>query len=154
MSAYLSSLVAISALVGICSFLSYSETTDRGLKIAVSVILVYTVILPAVTLVREAVEFDFDYYQSEIPEVSFEDTEFSKTAEQSFADGIKKMIAENFSLSSDEVKVFVFGFDGKRMKAEKIKIILTGTAIVADARRIAYAVSLAGLGECEVEIGG
>ncbi len=153
MSMYLSSLIAVSAMVGICSFLSFGED-EKGLKIAASVILVYTVSLPAVSLIKEAVNFEFRDYFSEPPDYSFEDTEFSKNAEQSFGEGVKNMIVKDFSLSSEDVRVVLFGFDAKLMKAEKIKIIMTGSAVASDARGIEYAVTSAGLGECEVEIGG
>ena len=151
MSVYLTTLVATSALVGICSFLSFSEGEDKGLRVASSVILVYALSLPLVTLFKE--EINFEALGGDYPDISFLDTEFSKSAEQSFADGVEAMLTEKFSLSPDNVEIVLFGFDTKSMRAEKIKVILTGSSVFADARGIEAAVSCAGLGECEVEIG-
>lgn len=154
MSMYLSSLISVSALVGICSFLSFFESEDKGLKIAASVILTYTLMLPAVSLVKEAVDLEFREQASEDLDFPFEDTEFSKVSERSFCEGVKNMIASDFSLSPSEVRVVAFDFDARQMKARKIKIILSGAAVTSDARGIEYAVASAGLGECEVELSG
>ena len=48
--------------------------------------------------------------------------------------------------------VFVFNFDATTMTAEKIKIILGGSAVFADNRMISERIADEGLGACEVEL--
>ncbi len=152
MSAYLSSLVAISALVGVCSYASYGDAQDKLLKAASSFILVYILVCPAISLIESYADYKLpeneigDYFES------INDTELAENAEAAFSAGIKKHVCNRFSLSEDEVSVRVFGFDCRSMKAEKIKIILRGKAILADNRAIAEEISGNGLGECEVEL--
>ena len=152
MNAYLTGLIAMSALVGVSSYVSYGENRDKYLKAASSLILIYIIISPTVTLVREAAEFK-DYSGSVSEYIgSIDESEFAESAEAAFCEGIEKYVCEKFSLSEDEVYVRAFGFDCKNMKAEKIKIILSGSAALSDNRAIAEEVRNNGLGECEVEL--
>ena len=151
MSEFLSCLISVSSLVGVSAFLSYGEREDKILKIASSLILAYVTVLPVVTLIR-----DFDYDASvDLGDGSFmyiEDTLIGEEAENAFCKGIEKYISERFSLSSEEITVRVFGFEYTSMKAEKIKVILSGKAVFADNRAIAEEIEKNGLGECEVEL--
>lgn len=153
MSAYLTSLIAISALVGISSYLSYSEDKGIFLRAATSLLVVGVIISPLVTLIREAEKFRIDEYTLEEYLFDIEDSEYARSAKEAFEEGVKKFICQSFSLEESEVRVVALGFDTLDMKAEKIKVILHGGAAYADARSIAYEISSAGLGECEVEIG-
>lgn len=152
MSAYLTGLISISALVGVCSYISYGEKQDKCLKAASSLILIYIVFSPAVTLIKDVV--DFENYGESLSDYieSIGETELGKSAEESFCDGIKKYVCDQFSLSQDEIDVRVFGFDFEKMRAQKIKIILSGKAVFADNRAISDRVTKNGLGECEVEL--
>ena len=50
------------------------------------------------------------------------------------------------------MRAVVFGFDFKNMKAERVKIILSGRAALADSRAIAEEIRKLGEWECEVEL--
>ena len=149
---YVLGLVAISSIVGMCSFISYGDAEDRYLKMAASLLIVYSMVLPVVTLVRDAFQYDFYVDLPDSVADSINDTQLSDDAEAAFCEGIKKYICADFSLSSDEVSVKAFGFDVINMRAEKIKVILRGRAVLADNRAIAEEIVASGLGECEVEL--
>jgi len=153
MSEYLISLVLISALVGISSYLSFSGSGDKMLRAVSSLLVVYVIFTPVVALVEGLEEFESNEYEIEEFLPSIDESEFGKNAKAAFEDGVERFVCEKFSFEEDEVKVAAFEFDSVTMKAEKIKIILSGMAVYADARAVSYAVSSAGLGECEVEIG-
>ena len=152
MSAYLTGLIAISSLIGVCSYISYGDREDKYLKTASSLILAYVVILPIVTLVKDASDYTYDgtFWIDSFDSIN--DTELGESAELAFCDGVKKYVCSQFSLSEENVRVRVFGFDFANMKAEKIKVILSGSAIFADNRAISEQIEKNGLGECEVEL--
>ena len=153
MSGYLTTLIAISILVGVCSYISYGEKQDKCLKAAASLIILYAISSPVVTLISDAEKYQI--YDADIQDSirDMEETEFFQSAQEAFCEGIEKYVCEKFSLSGDEVKVVVFDFDVENMRAKNIRIILSGKAAIADNRAIAALVSDSGLGECEVMIG-
>ena len=152
MASYLSCLISISVIIGVCSYVSYGENRDGYLKTASSLILVYMIISPIVGIVKEVADIvDLGDSLQELPE-SIENTEIAQNAEAAFCAGIKKHVCQNFSISEEDVAVKSFGFDFEKMKAEKIKILLSGKAIFADNRAIASEITGSGLGECEVEL--
>ena len=152
MSAYLSCLIAISAVAAISSYAAYGDRDDKYLKTASSLILVYVIISPLVTVIRDISEYDFEGDFSFDSSESVNDTELAQTAEKAFSDGVRKYVCDKFSLSEDEVRAVVFGFDFKSMKAERVKIILSGRAALADSRAISEEIRKLGECECEVEL--
>ena len=78
--------------------------------------------------------------------------EYKSIAENAFTDGVKAMICEKFSLESDLVDVRVYGFDFEKMKAERIKVLLSGKAAAASYKDIEKYVEDSRLGECDAEI--
>ena len=152
MSSYVISLFAISAAVAIAGYVSYGEKEDKTLKATLAVILIYIIASPTVELANKL--FDSDFHKNTFikPEFSFSDTDFHENAEKAFCDGICDFVCKEFSLSEQEVRAYAFGFDAKNMKAEKIKIILKGSAALADNRMISERIAREGLGDCEVEL--
>ncbi len=152
MNGYFASLVAISAIIGICSYVSYGEGRDPFIKCALALILMYVLSVPTINLIREIGEMDFYNGVFDSGEIDVGDTAFGESAERAFSEGIRKFISEEFSVSQSEVRVIVYGFDAENMRAQKIKVILSSSAALADSRLICQKVSESGLGECEVEI--
>ena len=152
MTQYLTSLVAISSLVGICSYISYGEAEDKLTKSAMALMLVYVTVTPIVSLAASFAEDGFFEYGEDFSDIAIEDTEFKETAEQAFVLGIKKLLKEEFSISETDTDVVVFGFDSIKMKADKVKIVLKGRSAVADSRGIIQRMNEIDIGECEVEL--
>lgn len=152
MSQYLASLITVSALVGICSYISYGEAQEKAAKGAMALMLVYVTVAPLVSLAYSFASEGFLGYGEDMPDISIEDTEFGESAEEAFRIGIKKYLKEEFSIAEEDATVLIFGFDSIEMKAEKIKIILKGKGALADNRGLTERINEMNIGKCEVEL--
>lgn len=150
MREYVVSVVAVSTLAALAVFISYGGASERAVKGAVSVILIYTLCMPIVDMVGDfSVEnLNFELQLEDVESSS----EYFETVEQAFVRGVKSYVCEEFGLDVDEVFVKIQGFAIESMRAERISIVLSGRAALSDVTRIAEAVKNAGLGECEVNI--
>ena len=151
MSAYVSVVISISAIVGICCFASYN-TDDKAFRGAMAIVLIYTLVSPTVSFFGDMFSGG-EVGEFAIPDISVSDTDFATKAEEAFAVGVRDYVSSEFGLNADLIKVVVSGFDAMEMKAERIRIILYGEAALADNRAISEKLSGCGLGKCEVEIG-
>lgn len=148
---YLVGLITVSSAVGVCSYLSPGAEWNKTIKITASIVLLCTVISPLISLIRD-IDFSFSHTDSEL-DISIEDSKLYESVEEAFSQGVKKYICETFSISESDVLILVSGFDAVGMRAEKIKVVLYGSAALADNRSICEKIESAGLGECEVMIG-
>lgn len=151
MSEYAIGVFVISALVGILAHLSYKGRGDPS-KLALAIVMLYVVVSPIAAMTEE-LDFDsiFDVkYDSSIIGWGYEGV-----AEEAFSEGILSAVANEFSLSEDDLRVEVGGFDFENMKAEKIRVILSGRAALADYKGIEKYLNGLDIGvcECEIEIG-
>ena len=143
MKEYLFSVV-ISAVVLDAVCLIANEKYKKITEVAISVILVLSIILPLPGLIEKIGE------SIKLEEaVDGEESEFYKL---SFEDGIRQYISEKFSLSPANIEVEAVGFSVDEMRAERILITLKGTASLVYNKRIKKAVDELGLGEAEVKI--
>lgn len=151
MSEYAVGVFLISAIVGMLSHLSYGGKSDIS-KLAFSVLMLYVVVAPLADTVKNT---DFKSlfevgYNEEIITDGYE-----VVAEDAFVRGIESAVAEKFSLSKDNIRVRVVGFDFENMRAEKIRVTLSGRAALADYKAIEKYLDGLNIGECrcEIEIG-
>ena len=148
MSGFAFSVFAICLVGGIALLLCYGS--DRGESLAVGIITLSVILTP---LVREAAELDpedwLDSVRGEVSEVS---PEYIPVLEQAFSDGIKRAVAEKFSLNEDNVRISLVGFDAEKMRAERIRIVLRGSAALSDYRAVEKYINGLDLGECNVQI--
>ncbi len=147
MSEYLLMLFGTVAILGISSLLLYGEG-DGAVRFGFAVLLIYSATVPlGRLLLTEKIEFpSFDLSESESPEELYE------AAEGAFSDGVASLVASEFSLDKARVRVLVEDFDFEKMRAGRIRIILSGRAALADYKKIEELIEDSGLGECEVEI--
>ena len=61
-------------------------------------------------------------------------------------------VAKEFSLDAGEVEALASGFDFEKMRADKIKVILSGRAAASDYRLIEEYLNKLEIGEFKVEI--
>ena len=151
MSEYAVGVFLISALVGMLSHLSYGGRSDIS-KLALSVLMLYVVVAPLATMAKDMDFkniFEVDYNEGIITDG------YEGIAEDAFAKGIESAVADKFSLSEDNIRVRVVGFDFENMRAEKIQVILSGRAALADYKSIEKYLNGLNVGvcECEIEIG-
>ena len=151
MKEYFISIIFMSFAAGLASFVSYPSAMEKCAKAAISLLVMFVVITPLLSLVGSIGDIDFDELKENIITEDGEG-EYIKTAEKAFELGIKRLLSDKYGLSEDEVSVFIIGFDFEKMRAEKIKITLSGRAALSDYRSIEEYVEKNNLGECEVNI--
>ena len=143
MGKYLLSITALAVALDLLEVLSAEKykAITRG---AVSVILTVAIITPIPSLVEEIKrEPDFSYVEK---------NEGEDICLASFEEGIARYIAAEFNLSRECISVEAVGFDVQTMRAERILITLSGSAAMANYKRIEKTVSELNLGEAVVKI--
>ena len=149
---YLLSVLAICSAVGILWYISYQGASSSAVKYAFSILVLYTVSLPVLGLCSVISDFDGEITEI-LPSIEYEgEGEYERVAEEAFRVGISEYVSEKFDLRAECVEVSVSGFDFSSMSAEKITVILKGSALSADWRSIEEDLSGSGLGKCEVRL--
>ena len=143
MGKYLLSITVLAVALDLIEFVS-ADRYKALTKACVGIILVMAMITPLPALIEKMQE-DLDF--SEIGDMQAEDIRIS-----AFEDGIAQYISESFGLSRECVSVEAEGFNSDDMKAEKILITLTGSAVAANYKKIESVVNGLGLGKAEVKI--
>lgn len=146
MTGYITGVFAISALLGLCSLLSYGKDDERVRKFAFSILLLYVTVLPLSGI--SLGDIDFGNLKNPGTNVG----EYENVAREAFISGIREHIAREYSLDEDNIRVLVEDFDFSVMRAGRIRIILSGSAVFADYKGIEKYVNNLDMGECRVEI--
>ena len=153
MGEYLGAVVVMSAILGLLSYISYPGSSEKTVKFAASVLLLYTALTPLLSFADQITSGGFENligsFDTENVEIG---DEYIKVAETAFREGIFELLNSKFSVDRGCAEVLLFGFDFRNMRAEKIKIILFGDGAVADFRGIENYITESGLGECEVNV--
>ena len=154
MGSYLISVVVMTAFIGFISYLSYPGVSERAIRVASSILLIYTVCIPIVSFVSNLSAGDFFDSISDVggSDVVLGDQTYIEVTENAFKKGVSEMICSKYGIDKENIKVYVFDLDFERMVAGKIKIILTGKSALSDWRGIEQYINESGLGKCEVLI--
>ena len=153
MGEYLGAVVVMSAILGLISYISYPGGSENTVKFAASVLLLYTALTPLLGFAGKITNGNFDNLLGNFESGGAAmDDKYIEVAESAFKDGIFELLDTRFSVDKENAEVFIFGFDFRSMKAEKIKILLFGNGAVADFRGIEEYITESGLGECEVNV--
>lgn len=145
MTLYFAQVFAVSALLGLLSAVSFDKN-NKVYRFAFSVLLLYVVILPLGDISVE--DFELDNITSDYEDVG----EYEEVARDAFVSGIRRLVSDKYSLKEENVRVLIEGFDFQNMKAEKIRIILSGGAVFSDYKSIERYINETNIGECTVEI--
>ena len=143
MEKYILSITVLAVALDLLEFIA-ADRYKALTKAAVGVILVMAIITPLPALIEKMQE-DLDF--SEVGDTEGEDIRLS-----AFEEGIAQYVSLEFGLAREDVSVEAEGFDPDNMKAEKILITLTGSAITANYKKIIATTNALGLGEAEVKI--
>ena len=148
MSEYAIGVFVISAVVGICSHIAYKGKSDPS-HLALTIVLLYVVVSPIAEMTLDGSLVGVEYDESIIGDG------YEGVAEQAFGRGILSAVADEFSLDKENLRVEIDGFDFQKMTAERIRVILSGRAALADRKGIEKYVNKLEIGvcECEIEIG-
>ncbi len=151
MAEYAASVITVSLMLGVVCYLSHPNA-ERSAEIALSALLIYVVLMPLFNIIGSISNFDTDNFANIGEPSPPNGGDYEKVSEKAFAQGIKKLVSEKYSLSEENIEVFVYGFDFEKMKAESVKILLSGRAVFADYRHIESYITAEGLGDCRVEV--
>ena len=152
MGEYLVPVVVISAVLGIISYVSYPTASEKTVKFAASVLLLYTALTPVLTMVSDFTSEDISDYLDRFTENEKADGEYEQVASDAFKEGISKLLFTKYDIKTEDAEIYIFGFDFSKMRADKIKILLKNSGVFSDFRAIEEYITESGLGECEVNI--
>ena len=152
MADYIISVVVLCGVVGLIGYLAYPSVSERTLRFACSVLIIYAVILPALSLVSSLGTDISDIIEDIRSEGSDLDGDYLLVAEEAICQGIREAIASKFNMSAENIEVKISGFDFESMRAEHIRVLLKGSSVIGDYRKIEEYTESLGLGECEVKI--
>ena len=147
MESYFTRIFAVAAVVSACSLLLYKKS--GAARLALSVLLIYAVLVPLSAVFSG---FGGLVLDGELGDISGYDKEYERVAREAFCEGIDAYICSELGLSSDGVLVNCRGFNYKEMRAERVRVTLSGRCISADSLKIKRLLEDGGLGMCEVEI--
>ncbi len=148
MTEYALTVFAICAITGVLGLLSYGS--GRAEQISLAVITLFIIVSPVVSA---AGSFDMDNWLGALdtPDIDA-DSGYSQAIEESFAEGIVLLVADKFSLNKEDIRVKPHGFDPRNMRADNIKVILSGRAALADHKAIEVYLDRLDMGDFSVEI--
>ena len=143
MGKYLLSITVLAVALDLIEFIA-ADRYKALTRASVGIILVMAIITPLPALI-EKMQGDLDFS-------GVEDTQAEDIRLSAFEEGIAQYISGEFNLARENVSVEAEGFNSGDMKAEKILITLTGSAVMANYKKIEGAVNSLGLGCAEVKI--
>ncbi len=151
MAEYFISALIVSGVLSFITYLSYRSNTGGEMKLAVSILLLYTLATPILSFVSEGAP-PWQMPSLDGDDLDFSDGEYQRVAEEAFCLGVKHLIAQKYGADEEDMDVTVRGFSFTDMRAERINVYLFGKASVLDFRGIQNYITEQGLGECEVFI--
>ncbi len=147
MAEYFVSLVSVAAVSSLAALFAF-RPDDRWYRFSVSAVLLYTVILPLVSLFSQLRYTDFESLKPELP--AFSDSAYAECGEEAFVLGVRRLVSDKYEIPISDVTVELSGFDAVSMRAEKIKIVLSGEGHSVDFRRVRDYLNKCEIGKCEV----
>ncbi len=141
-------LFIASGLISLLSRLSYKSSLSGVHKFALGLILFSVAASPLLGALSDISNISLPI----IPPNTEESDGGIGLYETAFADGIASAVSEKFELRRADVRVITEGFAAGEWRAEKIRIILSGGAVLADYHKIEKFIGELEIGECEVEL--
>lgn len=148
MSGYFLTVFAVCAVLGALGMITYKENSAIE-RAALAIIILYTVSAPIADAVLSGGEFSIDLRADE---AEILDDGYLEVAKEAFELGIRRAIAEKYSINLDDISVRSVDFNFNEMKARRIKVLLTGLGALSDRRGVEKYLNSLGIGECEVDI--
>ncbi len=152
MKEYLVTLIVVGSLISLALCLMYKEDKEGlgAVKTAFSILLLYVTVVPLIGMIRN---FDAEKPELQIESIDFDtDSALEEVSENAYIGGVRSFVSEEFSLNIDDISVTAEGFDVMNMRAERLTVILSGDAALADYRAIRERLLKNGFEGCEVKI--
>ena len=144
MNNYALCVFVTAAILSVARIVGYKSGNIE--RLALGIICVYVILSPLRGLSADGLDSLLAP-----PDISIENGA-EEVLEDAVAEGVASAVSAEFSLKKTDISVRLFGFDSENMRAEKIEIILSGSALTADYRSIESFVNKMEIGECRVEI--
>ena len=142
-------IVGVSSIAAVASFISHPR--HRSLTGgAIALLIALFIAMPLSSYLSELFHSDaflppdFDYDTGS--------PEYEEVAREAFLDGIRRLIADEFSVDKEYILVKCDGFNFEDFTYERLYVTLRGRAASADARGIRFFIEENFTGECRVEI--
>ncbi len=148
MSGYAIGVFAICLVGGVCLMLSHGS--GKAESLAIGIIVLWVILSP---LGESLSHFDPEGWLDSIKTEDYEGgSQIGAVIEDAFAEGLARAVAEKFSLDEGDIRIRLYGFDQNKLSAERIRIILSGRAALADYKAVEKYIDGMNIGECDVEI--
>ncbi|MBQ7363029.1 MAG: hypothetical protein IJW48_05810 [Clostridia bacterium] len=148
MKEYLISGITLSLITAIATHLSHRELLPP-VKMAAGAVLLSFVLVPLGGIFTALSEL-------ELPSFSFGDAvsgSVGEVGEEAFSEGVAKALAQRFGASEENFVVRCEGFDLETLSADKIVVVMSGSAALLDYRAIEnYIEENLEVRECECKI--
>ena len=147
---YFVGLIYVCLLFALMLSLAHKRTRP-AVSFGMGILLICTILLPLVDIIED---FSVDEYLEEIcDDVKYDDVSDSDI-ELAFEEGIALYVAEEYGVGREYVTVGVDGFDIERLRADRIYVTFSGTAIGVDYKKVEADLikNFTDGGECEVSL--
>jgi len=140
-------IISMCATVALCSFASYSGGEARTTRLALGIILLSSLLSPALELISE---LDFTQGAPSPLPPSFGEDMREEELKRAFSEGIESAIINEFSFDERQLSVEVGELDVSSMTVGFCRVRLYGRAALCDPRRVERFVLGCGVKKCEV----
>jgi len=147
---YMIGIFFISLIFGVLELIVYKPEGAFGEKGALAVLLFFSVLTPLAGILKPQTE--------KFPDFKTEENnsgEYIEVAKEAFEEGIKKEIAEKYSIKSEYITVASVDFSFESMRAGEIHVSLSARAGRLDPKKVEEYINSFNIGRCYVsfEIG-
>ncbi len=140
-------IISTVAAVALASFASLNKKMSDAIRPTLGIILLAALISPLPDMIS-----GLGGGEIELPPQQWGENITETAAEDAFCRGVAAAVADKFSLDRGSLAVECVGFSFSEMRAELIRVELSGKAIIADRIGIKDYIERSGLGNCEVVI--
>lgn len=148
MREYIIGIISLSFLFGVLRLVAY-KPSEQGMRLAFAVLLIFTALIPLKSVKGMDFDFSLDNFSEDISQY---DEEYKRVAKEAFEKGVLDALCSSFSLDPSGVRVVCEDFDIQKMRAQKVRVFLSGRAALASYKDIEKYVEDNGFGECDAEI--
>lgn len=147
MKEYVGGILLVGVLLSIGGRLILDRRFSSVTRLLFSLILLSALALP----LFEAVEH-LTLEQIPLPELG-DASEFNEEMEGAYAEGIRRALCAEFSLSESEVRVVLTDFDAAQIEQGRVEVFLSGRAALGDRLGMEKYLKEGGILNCEITVG-
>ena len=147
MKAYVSAMLLVGVLVTLGGRLILDRRFSSVTRLLLSLILLSSLARPLVGVVERLGRIEIS-----LPEIG-DASSFDESMAEGYASGIARALCAQFSLSEDEVRVAVEGYEPEAPEQARIEVFLVGRAALGDRLGMERYLKEGGILNCEITVG-